>query len=541
MIQTKQYFFSTVMFIILFSATSCLRAKKSNFDISGPSGQLFFGVFSFLNNTGSGLTSFTYDETTLDRTRSVPILPLEPVIEGTVNSYSLDKTLPAGLFIDSKTGIISGTPTQDQAEKTYKVTGVNGTKSLSVDLKITISSNAPANLSYNGTSSGMATGSTGNNLLFRRTVNASIKPKLTGTASSFSISPSVPAGLSFNTVSGIISGTPTVSTLTNTYTITATNTFGTLQLSISITALPVIYLATFGGGLAISTDGGNSFTMRTNANSGIGCNTVNAVSVDQDGKIFVANNFNMCPGGISASSNNGTSFSFLNASLTGFQGLSILSETPGTIYFGTTGGFYYSTNSGSTFTSKTGTLHFDSDRINDIHAPGSLLYIANGFSNVGGLSISLNGGASFTKTSTGLPAMTPITGVSMSGFNVFLTTSGSSSNGFYLSTNSGTSFAASGSLPSSYKVRYLNSTVFVATLINGLYKSTNNGVSFTNYTISNGLPSMTIIDVFVYADGTIYAATSSGLGISTNGGTTFVTRNGSHGITNLSIQSIAVR
>lgn len=55
-----------------------------------------------------------------------------------------------------------------------------------------------------------------------------------GTPSSWSISPALPAGLSFNTLTGVISGTPTISSSATNYTITATNSAGSTTKAISI-------------------------------------------------------------------------------------------------------------------------------------------------------------------------------------------------------------------------------------------------------------------------------------------------------------------
>ncbi len=56
-----------------------------------------------------------------------------------------------------------------------------------------------------------------------------------GPVSSYSISPNLPAGLQFNTTTGIISGTPSATSAATSYTITATNAGGSTPTNVSIT------------------------------------------------------------------------------------------------------------------------------------------------------------------------------------------------------------------------------------------------------------------------------------------------------------------
>jgi hypothetical protein len=58
-----------------------------------------------------------------------------------------------------------------------------------------------------------------------------------GAVVSYSVSPALPAGLTLNTSTGIISGTPTTLTEASNYTITATNTGGSTTASLSIAAV----------------------------------------------------------------------------------------------------------------------------------------------------------------------------------------------------------------------------------------------------------------------------------------------------------------
>src|SRR6185312_2712748 len=73
-------------------------------------------------------------------------------------------------------------------------------------------------------------------------INTAITPLVPtntgGTAASWSISPALPAGLLFDTNTGIISGTPTTVTATATYTVTATNITGSDTTTVTITVTP---------------------------------------------------------------------------------------------------------------------------------------------------------------------------------------------------------------------------------------------------------------------------------------------------------------
>jgi Putative Ig domain len=66
-----------------------------------------------------------------------------------------------------------------------------------------------------------------------------VTPTVTGQAASYSISPHLPPGLSMNTGSGVISGTPSEITAQATYTVTAGNSAGSTTATISITVTDV--------------------------------------------------------------------------------------------------------------------------------------------------------------------------------------------------------------------------------------------------------------------------------------------------------------
>jgi len=62
-----------------------------------------------------------------------------------------------------------------------------------------------------------------------------LSPTVTGTVTTYSVSPALPTGLSLNTTTGVISGTPTSATTQATYTVTASNIGGSTTFGVVIT------------------------------------------------------------------------------------------------------------------------------------------------------------------------------------------------------------------------------------------------------------------------------------------------------------------
>ncbi|MCK9412659.1 MAG: putative Ig domain-containing protein [Prolixibacteraceae bacterium] len=139
---------------------------------------------------------------------------------GTPTSFSA-APLPAGLSINTATGVISGTPTTAASTNVaIGATNVSGTGTATLAIAIAASLPLPVI-----TSILTKQGTIGS--AFSYTITAS------GTPTSFSATP-LPAGLSFNAATGVISGTPTTAATTN-VTIGATNVTGTGSATLAIT------------------------------------------------------------------------------------------------------------------------------------------------------------------------------------------------------------------------------------------------------------------------------------------------------------------
>ncbi|MGZ3236817.1 MAG: beta strand repeat-containing protein, partial [Burkholderiaceae bacterium] len=144
--------------------------------------------------------------------------------------------LPPGLSVNTSTGVISGTPTLNGTYNT-SISATNATSTDSKTLVFTIALSAPAI-----TSTLTASGATG--VAFGGyTITASNFPTSFGASS-------LPPGLSINTATGVISGTPTLNGTFNS-TITATNATATdsktLVFTIALSAPAITSAATASG------------------------------------------------------------------------------------------------------------------------------------------------------------------------------------------------------------------------------------------------------------------------------------------------------
>jgi hypothetical protein len=230
--------------------------------ISGtPTAAVSLSNYLVTASNGSGATSFMLTITVLipppsglsypspqTFTAGTAITPLSPTVTGIVTYYSSQPALPAGLSLDPVSGGITGTPTAATPAANYLITASNGTGSTTFSLAITVRIAAPSALSYSSPKT-----------YYVGTAITPLSPLVTGTVTSYGVSPPLPPGLTLNPTTGLISGTPTAAHAAANYTITASNSTGStnFMLSITVVLLPprsLSYLSpqTFGVGSPIT-------------------------------------------------------------------------------------------------------------------------------------------------------------------------------------------------------------------------------------------------------------------------------------------------
>ncbi|WP_061232580.1 putative Ig domain-containing protein [Leptospira interrogans] len=207
---------------------------------------------SALNYAGSPFV-FTQDAT---------IAAIHPTYTGTVTACNSDIPLPAGLTLGTTTCVISGTPNTIQPATHYNITASNASGSISFPITITVNLAPPSALSYAGTPFTFTQGAT----------ITTATPSVTGTVTSCNSDIPLPAGLGINGTTCAISGTPTVFQASANYTITASNSSGNTNTTISIMIFGTPPMK----------------TMQTNcwdATGTIDATCVTASSAGQDGKL----------------------------------------------------------------------------------------------------------------------------------------------------------------------------------------------------------------------------------------------------------------
>jgi hypothetical protein len=92
----------------------------------------------FSNQSVVSPSGLSYTPSSASGTVDTALTSLNPTVTGTVTSYAVSPTLPAGLSISTSTGVISGTPTAVSASAIYTVTAANGTGSTTATVTIEV-------------------------------------------------------------------------------------------------------------------------------------------------------------------------------------------------------------------------------------------------------------------------------------------------------------------------------------------------------------------------------------------------------------------
>lgn len=170
-----------------------------------------------------------YDSASAVLTRGVPMDDLlQDSLGGSIQAYAITPPLPAGLALDPATGFITGTPAALSPATEYTVTATNALGSTTAALSIAIVDAPPRDLAY-ATASAVFTRGTA--------IAPDLPASAGGTVTRYAVVPDLPAGLSLDPTTGIVSGIPAAASPATTYTVTATNSGGSARTTLTFTVL----------------------------------------------------------------------------------------------------------------------------------------------------------------------------------------------------------------------------------------------------------------------------------------------------------------
>lgn len=151
-----------------------------------------------------------------------------------ITGFSVSPAFPPGLLLNSKTGVISGTPTAGSPAENYTITasGPSGTSTAIVTICVSDSAvfcqvgKGPfvPNFTYSAIAASAG----------KAISPDSVVDTAGGAISSYSLTPALPPGLTFNTQSGVISGTPNAKAAAANYTVTASGPSGMATTIVSV-------------------------------------------------------------------------------------------------------------------------------------------------------------------------------------------------------------------------------------------------------------------------------------------------------------------
>ncbi|MDX1958059.1 MAG: putative Ig domain-containing protein [Leptospiraceae bacterium] len=241
-----------LLFLFTIFLVNC-DIKKNPLAPNGP-----FGILS-LNYNLSKVGTWSYKEPTTSYAKNSAIEENTPNITNgaIVTNFSTRDILPEGLKFNTSNGAISGTPTTEQAQKEYTIFANNSffNERYPTTIKITVGGFSYPNSPYSFL------------VLTQVNIPSPLSAISTGTFENFTISPSLPSGISIDPNTGAITGIAPSVRSTNNYTVTAklvaSSRFSSANLTITFVGwVQEAYLKApnndsndqFGNSVAISND-----------------------------------------------------------------------------------------------------------------------------------------------------------------------------------------------------------------------------------------------------------------------------------------------
>jgi putative Ig domain-containing protein len=177
---------------------------------------------------------------------------------GVATDYSVSPALPDGLALDPTSGVITGTPTVPVAVRSYTVTARNNAGETSVSLTIGVAEEVqpPSDLSYGDAVTSYAQ---------YGPITPNIPRNDGGMITLYAVSPELPEGLALDPATGIISGRPAVELSQSSYTVTGSNSAGSVNTTIEFAVkAPAAPKFTVGADTRIPVNGVNKYRYAIN-------------------------------------------------------------------------------------------------------------------------------------------------------------------------------------------------------------------------------------------------------------------------------------